>query len=208
MATFDERAADWDSPDHVARAEQVADAFARTVPIAAGTRAIELGAGTGLLGLAIRARVGRERLAELLLSDPSSGMLEVADRKIRDGGLEGVTTARFELVADPPPAGAPFDLALSLLMLHHVEDTLAALRAIRRLLVPGGRVALSDLDTEDGSFHTAEAEGIHHHGFDRGRLVEVAGQAGFQDVQTSSAGAMEREGRTYPLFLLVGVASA
>jgi ubiquinone/menaquinone biosynthesis C-methylase UbiE len=207
MATFDERAADWDSPEHVARAEEAADAFVAAVPIPAGTRAVELGAGTGLLGLAIRDRVGVARLAELVLTDPSTGMLEVAAAKVRDRGLAGVTTARLDLVADPPPPGAPFDLALSVLMLHHVEDTPAALAAVRRLLVPGGRLALADLDAEDGSFHTAEAEGIHHHGFDRSHLRRVVEAAGFTDVAFGTAATVEREGRMYPLFLLVATAA-
>lgn len=207
MATFDERAAEWDTPERIARAEAIADAFVRAVPLPPGTRAIELGAGTGLLGLAIRARVGSERLAELVLADTSAGMLEIAAGKIRDGRLAGVRTARFDLVGEPPPAGAPFDLALSLLVLHHVKDTVAALTAIRRLLRPGGRLALSDLDTEDGTFHTAEAEGIHHHGFDRARLRELAGTAGFAGVEVGTAGEMEREGRTYPLFLLTATAA-
>jgi ubiquinone/menaquinone biosynthesis C-methylase UbiE len=206
MATFDERAAGWDTPEHVERAEAVAEAIVRAVPLDPRTRAIELGAGTGLLGLAIRRRVGPERLAELLLTDQATGMLEVADAKIREQSLSGVRTAPFDVAIDSStkPGGAPFDLALSLLVLHHVEDTAAALAGIARLLLPGGWIALSDLDTEDGSFHTAEAEGIHHHGFDRDALRELAEEAGFVDVRLSSAGEMEREGRRYPLFLLVG----
>jgi hypothetical protein len=71
------------------------------------------------------------------------------------------------------------------------------------LLRPGGWLALSDLDTEDGTFHSADSEGIHHHGFDRSRLRELAEAAGFAGVRVTTAGTMEREGRTYPLFLLV-----
>jgi len=206
VASFDERAAEWDTPERIARAEQAADAVTAAIAIPDGTRAIELGAGTGLLGLAIRDRVGTRRLAELLLTDPSNGMLDVAAGKIRSLGLANVATARFELGTDAEPPGAPFDLALSVLMLHHVEDTAAALRALRALLVPGGRLALADLDTEDGSFHTAEAEGIHHHGFDRPRLQALAERAGFREVAFGSAGSFEREGRIYPLFLLTAVA--
>lgn len=207
MATFDERAAEWDTPERIARAEEAAEAFVRTVVVPDGTRAIELGAGTGLLGLAIRDRLGPGRLAELLLTDPSTGMLEVAAAKIDAGALAGVSTARFELGVDPAPAGSPFDLALSILMLHHVEDTAAALRAVRALLVPGGHIAFADLDTEDGSFHSAEAEGIHHHGFDRHRLRALTERAGFRQVAIGSAGSMERDGRTYPLFLLTATAA-
>lgn len=204
MATFDERAADWDTPERIARAEAIADAFAAAITIPLGSRAIELGAGTGLLGLAVRARVGPERLSELLLTDSAGGMLEVAEAKVRARNLTGVRTARFDVATDPPPEGSPFDVALSLLLLHHVEDTSAALRRVAGLVRPGGWIALSDLDIEDGLFHSPEAEGIHHHGFDRLALRALAEEAGFADVRLSTAGEMEREGRRYPLFLLVG----
>jgi ubiquinone/menaquinone biosynthesis C-methylase UbiE len=203
MATFDERAADWDTPERVERAEEAADAFVAALVIEPGTRAIELGAGTGLLGLAIRDRVGPGRLPELLLTDVSGGMVGVAEAKVRERGLDGVRTARFDVATDPPPAGAPFDLAVSLLLLHHVEDTPTALRGVAGLIRPGGWLAMSDLDTEDGTFHPPEAEGIHHLGFDRVSLRSLAEAAGFEDVRLSTAGEMEREGRRYPLFLLV-----
>lgn len=203
MATFDERASGWDTPERIERANAVADAFIRAVPMGPATRAVELGAGTGLLGLAIRDRVGPRNLAELLLTDASGGMLDIAEGKVRARRLRGVRTARFEIASDPPPDGAPFDVALSLLLLHHVEDTTAVLQGIAALLRSGGRVALSDLDTEDGTFHSADAEGIHHLGFDRKALRAQAEAAGFADVQISTAGEMEREGRRYPLFLLV-----
>ncbi|HYL41362.1 MAG TPA: methyltransferase domain-containing protein [Candidatus Binatus sp.] len=203
MATFDERAADWDTPERIERAEAAAEAFVAAIPLEPGTRAIELGAGTGLLGLAIRDRVGPDRLRDLLLTDASGGMLDVAQAKVVAGGLAGVRTARFDVESDPPPAGAPFDVALSLLLLHHVEDTPTVLRGIARIVRPGGWIAMSDLDTEDGTFHTAEAEGIHHLGFDRADLRTQAEAAGFEEVRLSDAGEMERDGRRYPLFLLV-----
>jgi hypothetical protein len=93
-------------------------------------------------------------------------------------------------------------------MLHHVEDTAAALAAMRALLATGGRIAVADLDTEDGSFHTAEAEGIHHQGFDRGDLGRLAEAAGFADIAFRTATTIEDEGRRYPLFLLTARAGA
>ena len=64
--------------------------------------------------------------------------------------------------------------------------------------------ALADLDTEDGSFHDADAEGIHHLGFDRAELTGLARAAGFVDVEVRTATEIEREGRRYPMFLLLG----
>jgi hypothetical protein len=63
-------------------------------------------------------------------------------------------------------------------MLHHVEDTAALLRATNAALVPGGRIAMADLDAEDGTFHDPAAEGIHHHGFPRETLRQLAADAG------------------------------
>ena len=67
-----------------------------------------------------------------------------------------------------------------------------------RLLRPGGRIALSDLDTEDGTFHSAEAEGIHHQGFDRAALAELARNAGFVDVEIALVDRHRRRGSPLP----------
>ena len=111
-------------------------------------------------------------------------MREVIAEKLAASGRNDVTAIPFDLTAEPP-SGEPFDLAISLLVLHHVADTATALAAIRALLAPGGRIAIADLDTEDGTFHDPDAEGIHHHGFDREKLGELARDAGFVDVESA-----------------------
>jgi ubiquinone/menaquinone biosynthesis C-methylase UbiE len=199
MATFDERARDWDTPERIDRAARVATAIEEAIPLRRTDRLVDVGAGTGLLGLALVDDVG-----EIVLSDPSAGMIEVATEKLAAAGLESVRAVRHDLLVDPPPAQG-YDVAVSHLVLHHLEDTAAALAAIRDLLVPGGRIALADLDTEDGSFHTAEAEGVHHLGFDRAALAELARAAGFEDVATRTATVIEEDGEgRYPVFLLTG----
>lgn len=197
VRTFDERASEWDTPRRIARAEEAAETIAAAIDIPPGCRAIEVGAGTGLLGLAMLPRFG-----SLVLADTSDGMLSEARRKISEAGLPNVSAVHFDVSADAPPAGAPFDLVVSLLLLHHVKDTLAALTGMHRLLAPGGQIAAIDLDTEDGSFHSPEAEGVHHHGFDRERLGRLAQQAGFGDVRVGDGHPIEDEGRRYPMFLL------
>ena len=97
----------------------------------------------------------------------------------------------------------PFDLAVSLLVLHHLPDPTAALTAIARLLRSGGRIALIDLDAEDGSFHD-DPTGIYHNGFARDDIIRLAGAAGFHDVEAITATEIERDGRSYPTFLLLG----
>ena len=114
MATFDERARDWDTLERRERAGAVARAIRSAVDLTPTTRTIEVGSGTGLLGLALADDIG-----ELVLAEPSTGMLEVTDEKLAALGRAGVTAIRFDLLADDPPE-PPFDLAISLLVLHHL----------------------------------------------------------------------------------------
>ena len=198
--SFDARAVDWDTPQRIARAQVAADTIRAAVRFAPGTRAIDIGAGTGLLGLALL-----DRLGELVLADTSDGMLEQARRKISARGLEQVRAIRFDVVADPAPAGAPFDVVVSQLVLHHIADTTAALSGMLQLLVPGGQLVVLDLDTEDGSFHGSIGQDVHHSGFDRDELANISRHLGYVDVRVDDGGRVggaEHEDVSYPMFLL------
>lgn len=198
MSTFDDKAPDWDTPERIERAHAVARIIRSEVRVGDRATIIDLGAGTGLLGLAVAAPTDR-----LVLAEPSAGMRDAAARKVSAANAAAVSVVAYQL-GDGNAPGGPFDLAVSLLVLHHVADTADGLRDVHDLLSPGGWMALADLDTEDGSFHATTAEGIHHHGFDRHRLEETARTAGFIDVRTVDATTIERDGRDYPLFLLIG----
>ena len=192
MSRFDEKARDWDTPERVERAREAAAAIREHVASTGRCAVIDIGAGTGLLGLALA-----DEVAGVVLAEPSEGMLEVTRTKLSAAGLNNVTAESFDLPGDPPP-GAPFDLAVSLLVLHHVEDTREALRSIRDLLASGGRIALLDLDAEDGSFHSGDTEGIYHQGFDQAALLDLASQAGFGDLDCRIVMSIVDDGRTTP----------
>ena len=198
--SFDARAADWDTPERVARAAVAAESIRSVVTFPPGARAIDIGAGTGLLGLSLL-----DRLGELVLADTSDGMLEQARAKIARAGFDNVRAIHLDLIADPPPDGAPFDMVVSQLVLHHIEDTKAALSAMHRLLVPSGQIVALDLDTEDGSFHGSVGTSVHHLGFDRGELAALARSVGFVDVNVADGGLIgdaEQGEELFPMFLL------
>ena len=195
--SFDERARDWDAdPAKVRRAAAVADGIRRRVPLSPAMRALEYGAGTGLLGFMLEPELG-----PLTLADVSDGMLGVAREKIAARGDDDVVAVKLDLLADTPP-GACFDLVFSLMTLHHVPDTDAVLHAFRGVLTPGGHLCIADLDAEDGSFHGPQVD--VHHGFDRDELAARARAAGFEAVRFDTVFEVEKaaSGRRYPVFLM------
>lgn len=200
MVDFDERAGSWDlDPEKVERARRVAQSIRAQVGPTEGLEALEFGCGTGLLGLALQ-----PHLARVTLADTSQGMLGVLRGKITAAGLANVTALELDLTAGPLPPDR-YDLVVSLMALHHVPDVDGLLVRFHDILRPGGRVCLSDLDPEDGSFHGPGAQ--VHTGFDRNDLAARLVQAGFAGVRFTTPFVIERPGPAgpvrYPLFLAV-----
>ena len=195
---FDEIAGTWDEePRRLALASSVAEAIGTAVPLSPALEVLDFGCGTGLVTLALRPRVGR-----ITGADTSSGMLEQLRRKIAAGTLANVEAVWMD-PAQPRLPDGPFDLVVSSMALHHVEDPGPVFRAFLERLRPGGRVALADLDREDGSFHD-DARGVFHLGFDRADVARWLEAAGFVDVAVRLATVDRKNGREYPIFLATG----
>lgn len=192
---FQDRAADWDSqPVPLQISEGVSRALLDAVPLDPSLRVMDFGAGTGLICAHVAPRVAR-----VLAVDVSASMLaQLRQKPALAGNVEPVCQDILET-----PLGERVDLVISAMAMHHVEDTGRLLRALHDHLVPGGRVALADLDREDGRFHPPGAEGVFHAGFDRASLGAALREAGFQDPRFSTATVVRRDGRDYPIFLVV-----
>ena len=94
-------------------------------------RALDLGCGDGRLGTGLQA--GR-----LTLADVSQVALERAARRV-----PGARVAQLEPDARLPFEGSAFDLVLCAETIEHVRDVQLFLSEIRRVLRPGGMLALT-----------------------------------------------------------------
>jgi 2-polyprenyl-3-methyl-5-hydroxy-6-metoxy-1,4-benzoquinol methylase len=192
---FADKAAGWDQrpiPQQIS--EGVVSALRSKVDLQSNLQVLDFGAGTGLIASKIAADVG-----EIIAVDVSASMLEQLAKKEELAGR--VRTVCQDLL--DTPLESPVDLVVSAMALHHVEDTARLMQTFFAHLKPGGRVALADLDTEDGSFHPPGTEGVFHTGFDRDALRGIMEDVGFERVEFATACEVGREDRSYPVFLVV-----
>jgi ubiquinone/menaquinone biosynthesis C-methylase UbiE len=200
---FDHLAAEWDSnPTRVVMARAVVDAIRAAVVLRPDMDVMDFGAGTGLISLGLLPDV--ERVTAV---DTSSAMLRVLDDKLKAQRIGNVQTLLCENNTTPLPVSG-FDLIVSSMVLHHIQDVPQTLQRLRSCLRPGGWIALADLDTEDGTFH-ADSSGVYHHGFDRGNVCRWSQDAGFSEITACEAHRIVRsapggESRRYPVFLVTG----
>lgn len=195
---FRDKAEDWDTrPVPAQISDGVSHALLQHVPLSPSLTVLDFGAGTGLLLAKLAPHVGH-----VVAVDISPTMLaKLADKLATQPDL----ASKVEIVCQDltrAPLGRHVDLIVSAMAMHHVEDTAALLVVLHDHLHAGGRIALADLDAEDGSFHPPDAEGVFHHGFDRARLGRQLADAGFFDVAFHTACVVQRDGRDYPVFLV------
>lgn len=196
-SSFDQKAAGWDQDFRVERARSVAQHIARQVPPPWG-RVVDFGCGTGLLGWNFL-----EAAESVTFADPSAGMLDQVARKLASGTPNGRI---LDLGQGSLGSSGPYNLVVSLQVLHHIDDVAAQIAALAGVLAPGGHLCLADLDAEDGSFHTDEV--VPHQGFDRVFIHRAVEAAGLRVVSSTTPyvnrkviGGVER---LYPVFLVVG----
>lgn len=199
---FDRIAKEWDQdPRRTEMAQAVARAIITEAKPQGTERGMEFGAGTGLATALLAPRLG-----EIVAADNSAGMLEILETKRTNLGLTNVRVMRCDLARELPEG--PFDLIFSSMTLHHIEDVQALFTRLVSVLAPGGRVAVADLDAEDGSFHSADAAGIAHHGFSRADIERWLAAADLGEIKFVTAHVVHKRGsdgreREYPVFLAI-----
>ncbi|MFV0401247.1 MAG: class I SAM-dependent methyltransferase [Oscillospiraceae bacterium] len=198
MPDFDILASEWDTPRRRDRAEQIAGHIRRQLD--GGTRAMEYGCGTGLVGFPLH-----DCFESLVFVDSSPVMLDIVGEKIRKLARDGLTTFCGSY-QNLPFSAESFDCIFTSMVIHHIPDTAALFSIFFRLLSPGGKLIVVDLNRDDGSFHADEPDFDGHHGFDLSSLQKLCRETGFRrcEAETIFQGERQVSGRTvaYSLFLL------
>ena len=111
---------------------------------------VDIGCGPGFYVAALA-----EQAASVTGIDPSASMLAVAAHKTER--YRNVTLVEGEAIPLPLEE-ASMDRALSVQVFEYIADIPAALAEVHRVLRPGGRVVLWDIDWTTLSWHADDAE--------------------------------------------------
>jgi len=176
-----------DSPVHAAGPD-LTQAHVRVVAsIPSNEFALDVGCGAGHLSFALA-----PALARVVALDPSAQMLATVEKAAADRGLAQIKTSLGNAETLPFPDHS-FGLVCTRYSAHHWTRLNAALREMRRVLKPGGRLLLIDVLGEEDALvdsHLQMIELLRDRSHVRNRAVSewntLLINAGFADIEHAS----------------------
>lgn len=176
---FDQVAHQWDEMQASFFSESVREKAFSTAGVQKGKIAADIGAGTGFITEGL-IRKGLQVIAV----DQSAAMLAEMRRKFAH--CDGIDYRIGEAESLPISDGA-VDYVFANMYLHHVESPPEAIKEMVRILKPGGKLTVTDLDE-----HTFEFLKDEHHdrwmGFKRENIRKWFTEAGLKNVIADCVG--------------------
>ena len=191
---FEEKSQEWDKNEMIrGLSSAIGSTMLEKVDFHPDMEVMDFGAGTGLISGQVATKVGK-----ITAVDISEAMLE---KLVAKPELQGKVKTICQDITQKPLA-EKYDVIVSAMAMHHVEDTDNLAKTFAWHLKPQGKVALADLDSEDGSFHPEDTEGVYHSGFDRDSMKSILEKNGFSNIEFVTAHTVEKESGHYPVFLV------
>lgn len=195
MSHFNHAASSWDSEGKIKLMQQLCQKTQKVLQLENKELDIlDFGCGTGLFSLGFS-----DHAKSILGVDTSSGMIEAFNEKAKH--LEHINALVINL--EDQEIDQTFDLILSSMVFHHLSKPANMLKKLSLLLKDKGRIAIVDLEKEDGSFHPdPENMGVKHFGFSREEILAWTKDTDL-NVNISTINEMEKNDKQYKQFLAV-----
>jgi ubiquinone/menaquinone biosynthesis C-methylase UbiE len=196
---FESVSGSWDLLRKGFYGDEVRDAVLVAARLLPENTVLDVGAGTGFL------TEGAAKIARKVIAlDFSEAMMSEARAKL--GGMN----VEFKIgnVEQIPLPDASMDAVIGNMVLHHCSSPEAAVGQMSRVLVPGGRLVLSDL--QEHSYESLRKEHADlWMGFKMDYVRMILEKAGLEDVRVDALSSCcsetkENEQITIPMFLAAG----
>jgi len=193
---FAEKSKHWDmNSKRVQSAKAIAREIEKSIKLTKEMHLMDFGAGTGLLSYCLSHTIGK-----VTAIDNSPSMLAFFHEKSEAFSCE-TAVLELDLVKDNLLKDTMYDGIISSMTLHHIQDIKALFSKFYDALKNDGFMALADLDSEDGTFHS-DNEGVFHFGFERGFLEKVAKEVGFKEIKFKTVNTIKKPHATFTVFLM------
>lgn len=134
----------------------------------------DLGCGTGQVSAALAPFVER-----VIAVDASAAMLQAAKKRLH--GFDNIDLRRGDLEALPVD-DARLDAATLMLVLHHVPEPEKAIAEVARVLKPGGRLLLVDMQPHDRDSYRQQMGHVWL-GFSDDHIRRILSESGFDAIR-------------------------
>ncbi|MBN2721248.1 MAG: class I SAM-dependent methyltransferase [Campylobacterales bacterium] len=191
---FAHKSKNWDMNSvRVRNAKEISDVILNNIDINSSMEIVDFGAGTGLLSYFIA-----QHVSKIVAIDNSPSMLEEFRAKQSEFACE-TDIIKADIMDDDLKLNV--DGIISSMTMHHIEDIEALFLKLFNMLNEGGFIAIADLDSEDGTFHS-DNEGVYHYGFDREKLANIAKETGFKNINFETANIIKKPHAKFSVFTM------
>jgi SAM-dependent methyltransferase len=171
------------------QASTLADLLHHDTVFGDGASVLEAGCGVGAQTVTVAPRNPGARFTSV---DVSARSLAEAKRHVREAGIANVDFLHADLY-DLPFAAGTFDHVLVCFVLEHLADPVGALRALKRVLKPGGTITVIEGDHGSAMFHPdSDAATSRRKRADRPRALPVAARGALRRGARAAAVGLRR----------------
>ncbi|MCX7920648.1 MAG: class I SAM-dependent methyltransferase [Clostridia bacterium] len=176
---FDKVADEWDDMRQGFFSEAVREKAYEMATVEAGKIAADIGAGTGFVTQGLL-----QKGLKVIAIDQSDEMLSCIKSKFSTSDL---LECRQGVAESLPIDDGTIDYVFANMYLHHVESPLIAIQEMVRILKPGGKLVITDLDEHSFEFLITE-QFDRWMGFKREDVISWFEAAGLKNVSIDCAG--------------------